>query len=300
MKPFYFPLLIALCFFGCNKEEKSSDLNVKGNQILIGEIDKIYSEILGENRKVWVHVPKNANKAKTYPVVYLLDGPGHFYSVVGMIKQLSTTNGNTVLPEMIVVAIPNTDRARDLTPSEDVNLKHSDGTIIKSGGGDRFLDFIEKELIPYIDGKYPTAPYRTYIGHSFGGLSVIQALVTRTQLFNNYIAIDPSLWWDNREFLDAAASLLSVKSFENKSLFVGIANTMSDSMDIERVRSDTASATRHIRSILQFVESMDKKENGLRFDWKYYENDDHGSVPLITEYDAMRFLFEWHQFEEIS
>ncbi|MDH5399425.1 MAG: hypothetical protein OEX02_14840, partial [Cyclobacteriaceae bacterium] len=90
-----------------------------------------------------------------------------------------------------------------------------------------------------------------------------------------------------------------VKSFENKSLFVGIANTMSNGMDMEGVRSDTTISTRHIRSILQFVESVGNKENGLRFDWKYYENDDHGSVPLITEYDAMRFLFDWHQFEEI-
>ncbi len=93
----------------------------QSNNIVIGHIDSLSSKILHEKRKIWVHVPDsylNGVYAKRrYPVVYLLDGTDHFSSVVGMIEQLSTVNGNTICPEMIVVGIPNTNRLRDLTPT---------------------------------------------------------------------------------------------------------------------------------------------------------------------------------------
>ena len=91
---------------------------VEKESIVIGKIDSVQSNILGENRKIWVHVPDGAaNSKERLPVVYVLDGDGHFSSVVGMIQQLSTVNGNMMCPKMIVVGIPNTDRTRDLTPT---------------------------------------------------------------------------------------------------------------------------------------------------------------------------------------
>ena len=136
-----------------------------GNKVIIGTIDSIHSKILNEQRKIWVYVPNNgstdANTLQRYPVVYLLDGDAHFYSVVGMIQQLSQVNGNTICPEMIVVGIPNTDRNRDLTPTHtDVDRSMGiDSSFSKiSGGGEQFMAFIEKELIPYIDSTYPTKP----------------------------------------------------------------------------------------------------------------------------------------------
>src|ERR1700689_728727 len=90
-------------------------------KIVLGTIDSIQSKILNEQRKIWVYVPdgndNNMFSKEKYPVVYLLDGDAHFYSVVGMIQQLSSVNGNTTCPKMIVVGIPNTDRTRDLTPT---------------------------------------------------------------------------------------------------------------------------------------------------------------------------------------
>lgn len=222
-----------------------------------------------------------------------------------MIKQLSSGNGNMVVPEMIIVAIPNTKRSLDLTPSHvDVDLISGDSISYDSGGGNKFLDFMEDELIPHIEKTYPVSNYRTFVGHSFGGLSVINALVNRQHLFNNYVAIDPSLWWDNQAFLNVADSLLSVNKFDGKALYVGVANTLETGMTIEKVQSDTITPTIftvHIKSNLQFVKSLEAKEkNGLKFAWKYYENDDHGSVPLITEYDALRFLFPWYKLNGIN
>jgi len=91
------------------------------NKIVIGQVDSIYSNILKEQRKIWIYTPTltsgNYDSTKRYPVLYLLDGDAHFTSVVGLVQQLSQANGNTVLPEMIIVGILNTDRTRDLTPT---------------------------------------------------------------------------------------------------------------------------------------------------------------------------------------
>jgi predicted alpha/beta superfamily hydrolase len=276
----------------------------ESNAIKIGVTDSLFSKELNEQRKLWVYVPDNYKKGSQtlYPVVYLLDGDGHFYSVAGMIHQLSMVNGNTICPEMIVVGIPNTDRTRDLTPTHvDIDFFSGDSLKEKSGGGGRFLDFIEKELIPYVEKTYPAAGYRTFIGHSYGGLSVINALISRPQVFNNYVAIDPSLWWDNQRYLKYADSVLSINKFDGKSLFVGVANTMGEEFSINNVRGDTAKATAHIRSILSFAEKLEKnKDNGLNFQWQYFNDDDHGSVPLITEYNALRSQFSWYRLPKLD
>ena len=267
----------------------------KDNNVTIGKIDSLQSKILGEQRKVWVYVPSGAAPQQKYPVVYLLDGDAHFYSVVGMIQQLSQVNGNTVCPEMIVVGIPNTDRTRDLTPTHiDADPPFMDSAFAKtSGGGEQFMSFIEKELMPYIEATYPTQPYKMLIGHSFGGLTVMNTVINHTKLFNSYICIDPSMWWDDMKFLETTKKALSEKDFTGTSLYVGIANTMDEGMTVNEVMKDTTNGTRQIRSILDMDNYVKtKKPKGLKYGSKYYENDDHGSAPLITEYDGLRFIFE--------
>jgi len=188
-----------------------------------------------------------------YPVAYLLDGDAHFYSVVGMIQQLSQVNGNTICPEMIIVGIPNTDRNRDLTPTHsDVDRSMGiDSSFSKiSGGGKQFMAFIENELMPYINSTYPTQPYKSLIVHSFGGLMVMDALANHTKMFNSYICIDPGMWWDKMNFLKASEKALNEKNFEGKTLYLGIANTMEEGMDIKEVQKDSSIETRQIRSIL--------------------------------------------------
>ncbi len=266
------------------------------NRLSMGIIDSIYSSTLKEYRKFWIYTPdgyKRDNKLR-FPVVYLLDGDGHFYSVAGMIQQLSEINGNTVCPEMVVVAILNTDRARDLTPTHVLNAVY--GRYKTSGGAENFTEFIGKELMPYIETHYPVAPYRTLIGHSFGGLFVINTLINHTDMFNAYIAIDPSLWWDDQKLMKQGETFLRENRFKNKSLFFAIANTMNPGMDTLQVAKDTSVRTLHIRSNLLFAKYLDScSGNGLRKRWKYYDNDSHGSVPLIAEYDALHFFFDFYK-----
>jgi predicted alpha/beta superfamily hydrolase len=274
----------------------------KDNKVTIGTIDSIQSKILNEQRKIWIHVPGswNPDSKQRYPVLYLLDGDAHFYSVVGMIQNLSQVNGNTICPEMIVVGIPNTDRTRDLTPTHvDADLPFIDSAFSKtSGGGERFVSFLEKELIPRIDSLYPTQPYKVLTGHSFGGLTVMNVAINHTKLFNSYISIDPSMWWDKMNFLNATKKSLRENKFAGTTLYLGIANTMNEGMNITKVRSDTSSGTRHIRSILDLDQyTKAQKQNGLRYESKYYGDDDHGSVPLIAEYDGLRFIFNKYRFK---
>ena len=289
------PLFLLLILVSCSRPSKVDEIS-------IGKTDSIYSKILGESRKVWVYVPAGASDSKKkYPVLYLLDGDAHFSSVVGMIQQLSSVNGNTVCPEMIVVGIPNTDRTRDLTPTR--SLLGPDGDIEKdfktSGGGEKFVSFISSELMPHIESTYPVAPYKVLVGHSFGGLTVMNIVINHPAMFNSYVAIDPSMWWDKRKLLTQAKDVFKEKKFDGKSLFLGIANTMPPGMDTLQVRLDTSGRTNHIRSIITLKDIIkDNPANGLEFSYKYYKDDDHGSVPLITEYDAFHFLFGFYNMPD--
>ncbi|RKR11515.1 hypothetical protein C8C83_3252 [Flavobacterium sp. 90] len=276
----------------------------KKDKIEIGTVDSIASKVLNENRKIWVHLPKSSQNngfaKQKYPVVYVLDGDGHFSSVVGMIEEMSEVNGNTNCPEMIVVGITNTNRNRDLTPTHsDIDLPFVPKNLSEqSGGGEKFVEFLEKELIPYINNKYPAAPYKTLIGHSFGGLTAINILTNHSNLFNSYIAIDPSMWWDHQKFLAETEKKLANKNLANISLFMAAANTMDDNMNVVKVRKDTTVFTRHIRAILDLNDFFAKnKKSNLNYDYKYYNDDNHGSVPLIATYDGLRFIFKFNQLK---
>ena len=263
--------------------------------IVFGHVDTVYSTILKEKRPVWIYTPNFDTVYFTrpqYPVLYVLDGNGFFTSLVTMMQQLGQVNGNTVLPQMIIVGILNTPRhrTRDLTA-----IKSPQDTT--SGGGDNFIAFMEKELIPYIDKNYATAPYRVLMGHSLGGLLVINTLLKHTEAFSGYVAIEPSMFFDNDILLGQTRDLLKQKNFKGKSLFLGIANTTNPGMDTTHVRTDSTVITHHIRSILKLKDNLQQYPgNNLRWGYRYYPDDDHQSVPLIAQYDGLRFIFKDNRF----
>lgn len=259
----------------------------------LGKRDTIYSEVLDEARHYWVHLPSSYNdrsiQPMKYPVLYILDGNIHFHSITGMIELLSSgVNGTHVIPEMIVVAILNTDRTRDLTPTS--SKKGFDGKdadwIVNSGGGNEFLRFLEEELIPAVESDYRTFPYRTFVGHSFGGLAVMNALITRPQLFNAYVLIEPSTWWDDKIMLKRTADFLKSSNLKGRSLYIAQANPFVADDPRGSVVDDAFWATKQLQSTLA------EHNTGLQWQYKYYERDNHGSVAFIAEYDALRFIFE--------
>lgn len=274
-------LLACFAFISCDRQKPS---------IAIGTIQTIHSDILDEDRKVWVHVPdENPPDSVKYPVLYLLDGDAHFKSVVGLMHQMSSVNGNTICPKMIIVGIPNTQRMRDLTPTK-AEDKKADASTPKSGGGEPFTDFIAKELIPFVEQNYPATNQRTLVGHSLGGLMVINTLLNHTELFDKYLAIDPSLWWNNQQSLHEYEKAVATKDLRGKSLYIGVANTIN--MDTLVALQDTSQATTHYRSIVEFTNALRTNvTNGLDWQAKYYPDDQHSSVVMISEYDAFHFLY---------
>jgi len=143
MKNLLYFFLAGFLLASCQSPDTSSEDTAAG-QIVIGHLDSLHSEILSETRYIWVHVPDDAGGSiftgSPYPVLYLLDGGDHFHAVTGLLDNLGD---NAIVPKMVVVAIGNTDRTRDLTPTH-VDEMFGDSSFVRtSGGGEQFLEFIE-------------------------------------------------------------------------------------------------------------------------------------------------------------
>ncbi|MES1218512.1 MAG: alpha/beta hydrolase-fold protein [Bacteroidota bacterium] len=257
-------------------------------------IDTIHSKILNEDRYVWVHIPENAKgSSKRYPVIYILDGEVHYDEVNNILMQLSKETGRNVADEMIVVSIGNLwQRYRDFSPSHITSSPWVDSYNASiTGGGDKFISFIEKELFPHINTTTPASFTRILIGHSMGGLITMDILLNHTALFNYYAAIDPSMWWDDEKLLNESKAILANKTFDRTSLFLAVANTMDKSMNVEQIRKDTSAKTVLIRSTLTLLDHINaNKQNKLKFEWKFYKDEQHMTVPRPAIYDALKFF----------
>src|ERR1043165_4553877 len=183
----------------------------------------IKSSVLGEERIILVRTPVGyeTNNVR-YPVLYMTDGDAHMIHTASTIEFL-TQNGR--ISDLIVVGVTNTDRTRDLTPVKSTN-KTPNGELQfpTSGGADNFLKFFETEFIPEIEKDYRVQPYRIFAGHSLGGLFAIHAMMTKPGLFDAYIAVSPSLQWENGEALKRAQDFLSKQKEMNVTLFTSIGN----------------------------------------------------------------------------
>jgi predicted alpha/beta superfamily hydrolase len=251
-----------------------------GNRVVIK------SEILGEERVILVRTPPGYERdGQRYPVLYLTDGDAHLGHTASTIEFLAR---NARMPEMIVVAITNTDRTRDLTPTN-ASMSGPDGSEMKfptSGGADRFLKFIETELIPKIEKDYRVQPYRVFAGHSFGGLFAIHALLTRPEIFNAYIAVSPSMHWDNQLLSRNAEEFFKDRKELNRTLYFTLANeggAMREGFD-------------RFKGILG-----KNKPKGFEWDSMLMEDEDHGSVVMRSHYHGLRKVFDgWQVTEAIA
>lgn len=263
-------------------------------------VDSIFSKTLSESRDFWVRLPDNfkPGNGEQYAVIYLMDG----FSLESTLEAVYGNYWGHYLPHMILVGVSNrNNRIRDLTTSQ---VKNRRGSAMndETGGAETFTQFMENELIPYIDSTYPTTAYRTLIGHSYAGLFTVNMLVHHKHLFQNYIAIDPSLDWDDQKLLKEAKEKLSTESYEGKSLFVSLAaeqlHMWNEEITLENIMDDSSEFTLFARSIIEFSNAIkSQKQNGLNFSWKVYNEDLHGTVPLPSIRDGLIFLFEWYQFK---
>ncbi len=251
----------------------------------------VQSKLLNEERKVYVYCPAtdSVNSTERFPVLYLLDADNHFELLAQYANYLSRADVLAV-PKIIIVGIVNTDRRRDLTPTKsilDYSGKPDSGNISKpSGGNENFLQFISSELMPEIDKNYKTNSYRIFAGHSFGGLSTINCLLTHPDMFNAYIAVSPSLWWDNEYLLKLTNEQLKKGSTVNKKLFYCNGNEGGNNSFFHK-------GLLKLDSII-----TGKNLNGLNQMYKYYPAETHMTVPVIAYYDALRFIFKDHSKQQ--
>jgi predicted alpha/beta superfamily hydrolase len=243
-----------------------------------------YSKILGEQRKIHIITPAHMNPYDRYPVLYFLDAEAHAGLVGGQVQYLS--EAYKVIPNLILVGIENTDRTRDLTPTH--SIIGPDGkpdTSARafgknSGGGEAFLQFMKEELMPYMEHHYTVAPYRIFYGHSLGGLMALHCMVHHPDYFNAYIAISPSLQWDDAKLLRETAEKMGPEIKGNRIVFF----------------SDAGEGPAFHQNQLK-LDSLLKKKHvaGLRYGYRYYPEETHISEPVKAFYDGLRLVYpDWH------
>lgn len=261
--------------------------------------DSVYSTVLKEQRKLSIYLPSalrlKQDTLRKYPVLYVLDGDSHKLPISGMIEHF-TNSGNSILPEMIVVCIPNTKRTRDLTPYAVGVSNFIDSAMAKqTGGGDLFIRCLQEDIFPYISTKYPATTYKAIVGHSFGGIFALHILANYKEMFNDYIVIDPSMWYDNRKFSAQVVTKLKSADYSDKFMFLAIANT-TNVVDTNEVKKLKTPFSEHEKSILEFNRQVKAIKNNLHYASAYYPNDDHTSVTMIAMYDGLRKIFKEYKF----
>ncbi len=196
----YFKFLIFTFFLFSNFISHSQQVEKKS--LSIGEVITFESKILGEERILNIYIPKsyNENNSISYPVIYLLDGSMHedFLHIVGITQFLSYPWINKV-PESIIVGISNKDRKHDFTfPT---TIQKDKETFPTTGGSEKFIEFLAQEVKSMIAKNYRINDDATLIGQSLGGLLATEILTKKPALFNRYLIVSPSIWWDGQSLL---------------------------------------------------------------------------------------------------
>jgi uncharacterized protein len=279
---FVVPLLVAATAFA---QFSKHSLTIK--------LDSFYSKILKEKRMLWVHVPKSPPPPKGYPVIYVLDGDAQTFFVLDALE--SNAARDAKFAGFLVIGLGNIwTRERDYTPTSLASSPHMDAAALSNSGGSKgFIAFMEKELLPYVAANYKAGNRRTLAGHSLGGLLVVEVLLQHTALFNAYIAIDPSLWWDNNKLLNQARAVLAQKKFQQTSFYLGVSNAMGTNEDFEKLKQRRGGKYDLVWPGYLLTTYLDSnRTNNLRYQWKYYSRNKHEDVfkPAITE--ALPFIYQ--------
>lgn len=235
-------LFVALALFAAacaSAPEASAPQN--GAAIQLGTSYTLHSQVLGEDREINVWTPAGyAEDDARHTVLYLIDGglDQDFPHIAGL-GQLGAVSWT--YEQLIIVGVKTGTRIAELTPpSTDARYTSA---FPNAGGSARFREYLRTEVIPFIEARYRTGERRAIIGESLAGLFVVDTLVNEPALFNDYIAVSPSLWWDDRNFARTAAQRIAASDIQQRRLYLSIADeggTMSDGVDLVRAAADAA------------------------------------------------------------
>lgn len=245
--------------------------------LTIGEIRTLRSEILKEDRTLNIYLPQNFNKAKSYPVIYLLDGSMNedFIHVTGLIQFF---NQMYSMPETIVVGIANIDRKRDFTFHTD--LKDLQKDYPTTGHSDQFISFLEKELKPYIGTQFKVTD--TYVfGQSLGGLLATEILLKKPDMFDNYFIISPSLWWDDESLLKNADQWLARIPDTKKFIYISVG------------KGEHPVMLKDAENLYDVLKKANKKN--WKIEYKMMETDNHATILHRSLYEGLVKLFPYQE-----
>jgi predicted alpha/beta superfamily hydrolase len=268
MKKIY--CIFAMSLSLCMVEARASE------PVTVGHTQNIHSAVLNEDRQYQVYLPDSYGWAKDrrYPVLYVLDGKTHFVHTAASVGFLAAQGE---IPEMIVVAIASTVRVRDFTQTD------WPSAWVGGGGANNFKRFLSAELMPRINGDYRTDGFGILSGHSAGGQFVLYCLTSEPSLFNAYIALSPSLDWDDN--LPQRSLQKSFESTPNLQAFLYVARS-----------DDSGRALADYDDLVKTLET--KSPEGFRWHSQAFPNETHVSIPLLAQIDALRHVYEGYRFQD--
>jgi uncharacterized protein len=275
------PLLI-LTFYAfsvCGQKAKQQ----KSSPFVLGEIHALQSKVLGEKRILNIYLPDgyNPNDTIKYPVIYLLDGSADedFIHIVGLVQYNSFEWINRV-PKSIVVGIATVDRRRDFTFPTTIEADKKQYPT--TGHSEKFIDFLGKELQPYINQKFKTTQSKTLIGQSLGGLVAAEILLKKPTLFSKYIIVSPSLWWDNGSLLNKDSDILNAAFKQQTDVYIGVGKEGLTPTTIPRVMEVDANL------LADKIRATKSKNVNVLFD--YLPQEDHATIMHQAVSNAFRQL----------
>ncbi len=234
------------------------------------------SKVLKEQRDIFVYLPGGyAVGSDRYPVMYVLDGGDYYEAFAGVMKYLSLFE---MIPEMIVVAVAHGDRMKEFTYTA---ADEETGNWPTSGGAEIFRAFLSDELIPYVDDSFRTHPFRILVGHSLAGLFAVETLSRSPKLFQATIALSPSLYWNQFEWL---------KNAEN---FLGKHDSLKHFLFITGEQKDEEE-TSYLDKFKHLAASKAPKD--FVYAYRCYPEENHASVALPGLFSNLKQLFEGWQF----
>ncbi|MGH8110024.1 MAG: alpha/beta hydrolase [Arenimonas sp.] len=250
-------MFLLLTLFCISNNTRASE----AKPLVIGQTFTIDSQILGEPRRINIYATHHYGESEDtpLPVLYMPDGgiAEDFLHVAGLI-QVSVGNG-TMRP-FLLVGIENTQRRRDLTgPTENPEDRK---IAPKVGASKAYRDFIRKELMPEIKQRYRTTGETAIVGESLAGLFVVETFLQEPDLFDTYIAFDPSLWWNNQCLVKNASGQLDKKQAGKKTLFLA-SSDQKEIAEITRQFSELLASKLNADLTLKYLSMPEEKHSTI-------------------------------------
>lgn len=252
--------------------------------LVLGVVDEIQSTELSEKRILNIYLPEgyNENDTTAYPVIYVLDGSfdEDFIHIVGLVHYNSFPWINRV-PKSIVVGIANVDRKRDFTGPSSIEIDHQ---LVPTGGGSaKFIAFLEKELQPYIQKNYRTNASKMIIGQSLGGLVATEILFTKPSLFDKYVIISPSLWWNDGALLKRNPAILQADFSQPTAIYIGVGK--------EGITPGLGNHVMEVDANLLADKIKQAQSKNVKVYFDYLPTETHATVTHLAVFNAIRMLY---------